>query len=50
MIAVIMVLLKNARAAFLIVDSNSIHNPTARITAPHKVIGSIFHSPLVIVH
>jgi hypothetical protein len=43
-----MLLLEIALATFMIIDSNSTHKPTARITAPHKVIGSIFHSPVFV--
>lgn len=37
-----MLLLEIAFVTFLNIGSNSTHKPTARMTAPHKVIGSMF--------
>jgi hypothetical protein len=46
--AVIIVHPEIARAPFMMTASNSTHKPNTTITAPHMVIGSIFHAPVIL--
>jgi hypothetical protein len=46
-IAIIMALPETALAPFMMTASNSTHKPNKTITAPHRVIGSIIHAPVI---
>ncbi|MGB9082432.1 MAG: hypothetical protein WCD00_14125 [Desulfuromonadaceae bacterium] len=45
--AVIMAHPEMALAPFVMTASNSTHKPKTTITAPHRVIGSIIHAPVI---
>jgi hypothetical protein len=45
--AVIMAHPEIALAPFMMTASNSTHKPKTTITAPHRVIGSIIHAPVI---